>query len=542
MEIRRYLAIIQRWFWLLLLATILAGGTAYIVSIQTTPVYRSTVRLLIDQAPGSGGGNEYAQVLLEQRLATTYVELITLNTVMVESAERLDMPLRPEQLAGKITVSAPPETQLIVLSAEDKSPERAALIANTVAEVFIDQNQERQSARYEESIRNWQERMSDLREEISDLEALIAEFGEPSTVQEEVDLSRLETDLREAEIRYTEAFNNLEQLRVEEARGTNNVVVVEPARASNAPVRPRPLLNTLLGALAGGMAALGLVLLIEYMDDTIKSPEQIEELAGLATLGTIAVIKGKNDDQHQLVTQEAPRDPISEAYRVLRTNISFSAIDGGTRSILVTSASPAEGKSTTVANLATVTAQAGKRVIVVDSDLRRPSLDKVFELPNHHGLTSALLDNRRPLTHYLQNTRVAGLRLLSSGPIPPNPAEMLNSQRMSQIIDQLEEEADTVIFDTPPVLSVADASILAPQVSGCLLVVQAGQTRFAALQQATEALTTAHAQIYGAVLNQIVVGRSPYYYYRYYSYEQQTAEPRRLSSRLPDWISGLSRR
>ncbi|HSM56628.1 MAG TPA: polysaccharide biosynthesis tyrosine autokinase [Candidatus Sulfomarinibacteraceae bacterium] len=541
MEIRRYVAIIQRWFWLLLLATVLAGGTAYIVSIQTTPVYRSTARLLIDQAPGSGG-NEYAQVLLEQRLATTYVELIKLTTVMVESVERLDLPLRPEQLAAKLTVSAPPETQLIVLSAEDNNPERAALIANTVAEVFIDQNQARQASRYEESIRNWRDRMADLREEISELEALISEFGEPTTVQEEVELSRLETDLREAEIRYTDAFNNLEQLRVEQARGTNNVVMVEAARPTASPVRPRPLLNTLLGALAGGMAALGLVLLIEYMDDTIKSPEQIEELAGLATLGTIALIKGKSDDQQQLVTQETPRDPVSEAYRVLRTNISFSAVDGGTRSILVTSASPAEGKSTTAANLAVVTAQAGKRVIVVDSDLRRPSLDSVFELPNHHGLTSALLDNRRPLTHYLQNTRVAGLRLLSSGPIPPNPAEMLNSQRMSQIIDQLEDEADTVIFDTPPVLSVADASILAPQVCGCLLVVHSGQTRFAALQQAAEALINSHAQIYGAVLNQIVVGRSHYYYYRYYSYEQQSAEPRRLVSRLPDWISGLSRR
>src|SRR5690606_12110832 len=151
------------------------------------------------------------------------------------------------------------------------------------------------------------------------------------------------------------------------------------------------------------------------------------------------------------------------AYRMLRTNLEFTAVDGGLKSVLVTSSSPGEGKSTTTANLAVVLAQAGKRVILVDADLRRPIQHKIFDMSNNHGLTTALLDSQSPATHHLQPTAVANLQLMSSGPLPPNPADLLDSQRMLQLLEELQQLADVVLLDTPPVLMVADATILAPR-------------------------------------------------------------------------------
>lgn len=541
MEIRKYIAVFQRSLWLILLAVVLAGGAAYLLSINSPKVYRASARLLIDQAPGSGGGNEYTQILVEQRLATTYVELIKLSPVLEETVDRLNLPFGAGTLASKLTVSAPPETQLIVIGVEDTDPERAALIANTVGLVFIDQNEERQSARFVDSIASWQERLVELRDEIEQMETQINDYGEPASAEAEAELSRMQTSLREAEIRYTEAFNNLEELRVEEAKGSNNVIMVEPARVPGSPIRPRPMLNTIFAAVAGGIAATVLVFAVDHLDDTVKAPSQLEEETGLSTIGAIAIIKG-GDQEHRLVTQHLPRDPVSEAYRVLRTNLSFAAIDEGLRSILITSASPSEGKSTTVANLAVVLAQAGKRVIVIDSDLRRPTQHKLFGVPNHEGLTTALISGETALSQYVQETPVANLRILTSGPVPPNPAELLSSQRMSQIIGQLQDLADTIIFDTPPTLTVADASILAPQMTGCVLVAEAGRTRLPALQQAVETLHKANAHVFGVVLNQVVVSRSGYYYYRYYDYEAAHRDSRRGFLRLPNWLNGLSKR
>jgi non-specific protein-tyrosine kinase len=296
------------------------------------------------------------------------------------------------------------------------------------------------------------------------------------------------------------------------------------------------------------MLALGAVFLIEYLDDTVKTPDQIQEDTDMATLGAIAQIKGVNASE-RLVTHRTPRDPISEAYRVLRTNLSFSAVDGGLHSMLVTSSSPGEGKSTTTANLAVVLAQMGKRIIVVDADLRRPIQHKIFEVPNNQGLTTAILDNQTPISYHIQKTKIPNLYILASGPIPPNPAELLNSQRMSQVLTALKKEADLVVFDTPPTLTVADASILAPQVDGCLLVVESGQTKRDTFVQATERLNRTGAVLFGAVMNRLKPRRSGYYYNYYYYHHYYDTEPGKRSKRLrlkpvrlSSWLSNLSRR
>lgn len=199
-----------------------------------------------------------------------------------------------------------------------------------------------------------------------------------------------------------------------------------------------------------------------------------------------------------LITLTDPRSPVSEAYRTLRTNLSFSSLDDPIRTLLVTSPAPDEGKSTTVANLAVTMAQGGRQTILVDCDLRRPTLNTLFDLPAEPGLTNLMLEEEgKPA---LQETGVEGLRLLAAGPKPPNPADMLGSQRFDRIIATLREMADVVLFDAPPVIAVSDATILGAKVDGVLLVVSAGKTRRDHAQRAKEMLEKANVHIVGATL------------------------------------------
>ena len=212
----------------------------------------------------------------------------------------------------------------------------------------------------------------------------------------------------------------------------------------------------------------------------------------------------------KLVALQDPRSPAAEAYRTLRTNLQFSSLDRPLRTILATSTAPNEGKSTTIANLAVTMAQAEQRVLLVDCDLRRPTLHTIFNLPNDVGLTSMMLqdDERLPV----QATAVPGLTLLSSGPLPPRPADILGSRRMEQVIAMLKEQADIVLFDTPPVNAVTDAAVLATKVDGVLLVFRSGATRRDHARDARKLLEKVNAHIVGVVLTDVRQERNQYSY------------------------------
>lgn len=554
MELKNYFSLVWRWAWLIILGVIIAASAALFYSKSQTPIYQSTSRLLIDQAPGVGSGNDYTQILVEERLTQTYVEILKTDPILNETIKQLGLTseLTAGQLKGKISASAPQETQIIIISVQDENPKRAALIANTLGEVFITENQNRESLRYADPISNWEERLQEIGDEIQAIEIEINslnELGEEITPEEKATLSRLETNLNEAQIQYTETFNALNSLQIEQAKETSNIIQIEEAKENNNPISPRTRTNILIAAVVGGMIAVGIIFLIDYLDDTVKTPEQVLEDTDLTTLGAIAIIKQDDNDQG-LITQASPRDPISEAYRVIRTNLDFSSVDEELKSFLVSSASPSEGKSTTAANLAIVIAQTGKKVVLIDADLRRPIQHKIFNLSNNMGLTTSILDSQTPVSSHLQETNVNNLRLLTSGPIPPNPAELLNSHRMKEVIKEFESLVDVLVFDTPPVLTVADASIIGPQVTGALLVVHTGKTRRDTFVNAVERLSRTGVHIFGAVLNKVKLDRSGYgyYYYYYSSYEYNAKSKRRhskkssKSTRIPAWISSLTKR
>jgi capsular exopolysaccharide synthesis family protein len=223
-------------------------------------------------------------------------------------------------------------------------------------------------------------------------------------------------------------------------------------------------------------------------------------------------VKQMVNTKRKLITKTDPMSPISEQYKTIRTNINFSFIDEELKSLMVTSSGPGEGKSTTSANLGVVFAQEGKKVLLVDADMRKPTAHYTFGLNNTYGLTS-VLTRQKPLTEVTHSSDVENLDLLTCGPIPPNPAELLNSVRMQYFFKELYEEYDMVIFDTPPVLAVTDAQILANQCQGTVLVISSGTTEVERAVKSKELLESAKAKLVGVVLNNREMKDTDYYYY-----------------------------
>lgn len=294
-----------------------------------------------------------------------------------------------------------------------------------------------------------------------------------------------------------------------QAKGTV-VRFAVPAMEPESPISSRKKLNTLLGSVVGAMLAVGVVFTIEYLDDTIKTPEDVRRALGLSTLSSIAPLPA--GAAAGLITVSQPGSPTSEGFRVLRTQLQM-ATDKPPKAVLVTSPNPLEGKSTIVANLGVVMAQAGRSTVIVDSDMRRPVLHEIFGLPNAQGLSNALSQDGSDPDRFLQATEVENLRVLTSGSLPPNPSELLSLPQMGKLIEQLRSEADVLLFDSPAALAVTDAALLVQKVDGVLLVVESGGTRRGTAQQALEGLTTVGANLVGVVLNRFRPGAGADYYY-----------------------------
>lgn len=522
LDLRRYVAVLRRWWWLIIGCALLAAASAYVVSTQMTPVYRASVTLLVHQA-STTSTSDYAAILTSERQARTYAEMLTEQPVLEAVVAQPGFDMDWQQLADSVDVELVQDTQLIRLSVEDTDNARAAQAANAIANAFIAQNKALQQERYAESLSSVRQQMDELSILIEETQAAIDNVGVPETSQQEAELSRLETILAGYRTSYVGLLQSYEQMRLAAAQTADNVSVFRHAEVPDLddPVRPSMLLNTALAGAVGGMLAVGVAFLVEYLDDTIKTPEDVSRALGLDTLGIIGKLaKGTGE----LVAVALPLSPASEAFRVLRTNIRFSGVDKPIRTLLVTSAGPTEGKSTTAANLAAVMAQAGLKAIVVDADLRRPRLHQMFGIHPRGGLTGSLLEGT--MDGRLQPSQVEGLAVLPAGERPPNPSELLGSRRLRELLGLLTQHVDVVVIDSPPVLPVTDAAVLAQNVDGVLLVVDAGETRRGIAQHAVESLRQVGANVIGAVLNRVPTGKGGYYNY-YHEYYGDGGEKRK---------------
>ncbi|MBO8131556.1 MAG: polysaccharide biosynthesis tyrosine autokinase [Candidatus Marinimicrobia bacterium] len=325
-----------------------------------------------------------------------------------------------------------------------------------------------------------------------------------------------------------------QESRITEASKMSNVRIVDPAIPPEKPVKPNKKLNLILGLLVGVFLGVGFAFVREYFDRSIKTAEELQNY-GLSAIGIVPEIDVRTAlDKFQkvsqdyesgeslkarLVTHYDPKSSVAESYRTLRTNIQFSSPDKPVQTMIVSSSGPGEGKSTTAANLAITFANLGRKTILIDSDLRKPILHKVFGISKEPGIAHAILD-MVPLNNVISETEIDNLYLVPCGETPPNPSELLASNRMLVILEELKKTYDIIIFDTPPVIAVTDATVLAKITDGIVLVVRANKTDSAALQRTMELLSHVNCNVIGAVLNEVSVsaGYGSYYYYYYHYY------------------------
>ncbi len=350
-------------------------------------------------------------------------------------------------------------------------------------------------------------------------------LGTPNEGGNNTRLTQSQTTLALYQQIYVNLLSSMESVRLARLQNTPTIVQIEAAIFPNEPIRPRPLTNTMLAGAVGLMLAAGIVFLIEYLDNTLKNPEDILRYLDLPVIGYIAEMKVSSKSAEALYVAKQPRSPVTEAFRALRTNLEFAGVDQPLRTLLVTSPGPNEGKTTTAINLAAIIAQGNKKVVLLDADLRRPRVHRFLSLSNQIGLSDLFRGNLELSSVKRDVEENPNLQVVTSGNLPPNPAELLGSERMNQVLDELTSVAEMVIIDSPPSL-VSDATILSAKVDGVILVLQPGKTDIASAKASLELLHRAEARVLGVVFNRIPRNRADYYggyshyssYYKGYSY------------------------
>ena len=360
-------------------------------------------------------------------------------------------------------------------------------------------------------------------------------------------LARLERAKKLNENLYMMMKEKYEESRITRAGQIGKIRIVDPAVPPEFPISPKKKLNLILATLVGLGLGIGVVFFLEYLDNSVRTVEDVERLQ-LPLLGSIPDIepekqnglwralpkkKGSEDEvgrlATRLVTHLKPKSPYSEAYRSLRTQIQYARSEKPVQTILVSSPGPGEGKSTSVTNLAITMAQMGSKTILIDSDLRRPVLHSLFDLKRDVGLSNYLV-GRAEIEEVIRPTSVDNLYLISCGILPPNPSELLGSKRMQELIQQLKNEYDYVLFDSPPLIAVTDAVVMAPWVDGVVLVLRSGKTDRDAAVRAFELLRNVKANVLGTLLNDVLPSYmygSYYYYYYYYYYSSEDGKTKK---------------
>lgn len=516
-ELRNIIVVIFRKWWLVVLFMAAAGAAGYLYSQAQTPIYEAKTTLIVgDTIQNSDVSNSDLQT--STRMALTYADIVRRYPVLQGAVTELGLSQSWKTLRKNINVTLVDDTQLLEISVEDPSPDQAQAIAAEVSKQLIllsPANLENQDS--SETIQFVDTRLANLRakiesgeERLSLLESIQVEDATPDqllTLQNEI--NTLERLLIDWESNYT---NLLRSTQVN--KSANYLAVIEPAQSSSTPVRPNLLLNTLIALLLGLSAAVGLIFLLDFLDDNIRTSANLVDLVGVPALGTIGRLAGPEPSAKLLINQDS-FSQTSESYRLIRSKLQFM-LNEGSRSFLITSPLAEQGRSTTAANLAVVMAQAGFNTIIVDADLRHPMQHRIFQIPNEGGLGQLLrYPDLKPSSYLKKNAQVPNLRILNSGTLPPtttqalggglppSPSELLGSQRMAQLLADLSELADVVILDSPPAGTVADAVVLSNKVDGVVLVLETARSKREDVREAVANLQQANAHLVGAVFNYI---------------------------------------
>ncbi len=500
-DLRRVMAYARRWWWLLAIIPIVAGTTAYVFSVRQTPLFSANAIVMV--TPGSNSTGDYMNAIRAgQSAAATYEQLVVSDPILTPVKNDLNLPLSIDQLKAKVSASIVRNTSLIRISVSDTSPARAAAIANATAQSFTKFIAE-QAVQFDSPAQTaMQDMIDDTNSQIEQTQTQIdAASADPSLSSE---ASSLESQKQTLQNRLAELLVSQQEMEVNSQSQKSQVSVSIPATAPASPYAPRVGFYTAFAIFVGLCIAIGLVALIEYLDNTVKADLDFFALTGSALLSVVALVpklRGTHG-RDQLFVIEKPNSTLSESIRLLRTNVEFAASAREITTLAITSPGPAEGKSTIAANLAATMAQAGFSTVLIDADLRRPSQHKIFNIRNERGLTSLLTRTEHLWNWAAVEILHSNLWLIPSGPIPPNPADLLSLDRMRRLLDEIREIVDVVVIDTPPVLAVSDPLVVATNSDAVLLVCRAGGTRIEALKRSAEVLEQGNVRLVGVVVNQ----------------------------------------
>jgi len=530
MELRRYLEILARRKWIIIIVAVVTMEIVVVASSLMIPVYSAST--LVRIAQGQDSSINYVRTDYSERLINTNVQLLQSRPFLEEVILRLSLKLSPSKLAQQVDVQALPNTELIEITTEGDTGITAANIAETLAALLIEEQSNLfagtgQSARasLEEQLVIIEEDLQANRTQLKDMLGGVSGLNQSGSIEE------LSTRIRIQEETYAMLLNEQDRVRISEGLMANSISVVEPAIAPISPSKPNIPINIALSVIVGLSGGIGLAFLFDNLDTRIHSSDDVARVLNAHPLGWIPYIDKLEENLNgHLIMQSDVRSPIAEAFRILRGNVISLQVNGVPKTLMITSPEPDSGKSTILANLAASIAQSGKNVVVVDSDFGRPSLHKLFHLPYENGLSDVLF-KLSTLEAALKTTSVYGVKVLTSGTIPSNSGDLLESNRVAEVIEALKGMADIILFDSPPLLAVADAATMAPLVDGVLLVVARHIATDKSVQSALQQLEQAGANIIGSVFNK-ADPRTGGFYFTHYDYVLPTKKVGNRLTRL----------
>ena len=472
LDIRQYIDALIRWSWAVVIVAIAVGAGSYFYTQTRTPIYQASSLVQIQQTQGSALPT-FSDLQLSRALASTYKELMTTTDILDAAKNELGLSGSVSGLRKNITVSILRDTSILRVLAMNEDPKLAASIANAVARQFQTQT-----------------RANHL--------ADIAEF---------------------MGVAQSQGIRIQDEVLVSQMSSLSSVSIVEPAIAPSIPIYPRVRFTVLVASLLATVSTILAIIVIEFFNDKATSSEEIERRTGLTRIATILRWTPKEIGTKGATLLSQPRSSHAEAFRQAKVNVQFLSLSPPPKRYLVTSPGPGVGKTTFSVHLATAIAQEGKKVTLIDSDFRRPGVPPYFSLSNQMGLSSLLANPALQLEDLLQSTSIPTLRVLTSGPNPPNSVELLGSDRLTAIMDEIADRGEILVIDSAPIMAVTDSSILASKQIETVLLVDPN-TRMGWLRDCISTLKKADAKVLGYIHNRIKARRFGYgyHYYNYYQY------------------------
>jgi polysaccharide biosynthesis transport protein len=530
MELNKYIFPLRKWWWLVAASTLIAAIFSSLSVLRQPTFYQARTTLMIgttisDPNPSTN------ELFLGQQLAAAYADIANREILLNATKNALGMSRLPQYFARAL-----PNTQFIEITVNDTDPQRAQIVANELATQLVYLNpisgQSGEQGRQEfihERLNNLETQIRETEAEIDRLQEELANtFSAQQINDKQNQITSLQSKLNAIENNYGLLLSNTQQGAV------NTLAIIESAEVPSNPIGPRKGLAILLAAAVGFILAACEAYLLEYLDNTLKSPDDVLSLFPVPIIGRIFE-QADGMNENQLYDPETSNHPLSEQFRTLRTAIDFAETDQSLKTILVTSPDIGDGKTSVSVNLALSIAQKGKKVFLLDADLRKPKIHKLFNLANDQGLADQL-STRAAIDWRCGIKEVRNVSVLTSGTTPPDPAQLLSSERMNQILSEVKESADILIIDGPPFF-VADAMILASKVDGVLLVVRPGHTRRSFAKASMEQIKLTGARVVGIVLNRIPLRNADYYggeSYHYTYYQSNFGDERDGEERKTD--------